>query len=210
MYNVSFIAIHYTMEDSLTYLVLLFILIGCIYLYFESDVDFDLKCIVSSHDGNKYCVRDRKRLGEASDLLARVTEKCRELTAYMKEHHGDKECVKRLVRGFKETIIKETLPTSKLTAYSENKGEKIAFCLNRKKGDNEQLIDEHTLTFVAIHELAHIMTISVGHKKEFWDNFQFLLENAKEAGIHNPVDYKSAPQEYCGMQITDNPYYDKN
>ena len=35
----------------------------------------------------------------------------------------------------------ETLPTSKFTAYSENKGEKIAFCLN-KKGDNENLIDE--------------------------------------------------------------------
>lgn len=198
------------MEDSLTYLVLTLVLVGCIYLYLEKDMDFELKCVVSSHDGNKYCVRERKRLHEASDLLARVTDQCRELTEYMHKHHGEKESVKRLYNGFKDTVIKETLPTSKLTAYSENKGEKIAFCLNRKKNNNNVLIDEHTLTFVAIHELAHIMTKSIGHKQEFWDNFYFLLKNAKEAGIHDPTDYRNQPQEYCGMQITDNPYYDKN
>jgi hypothetical protein len=102
----------------------------------------------------------------------------------------------------------ETLPTSSYTAYSENKGEKVAFCLNKKKEDNDSLIDENTLTFVAIHELAHIMTKSIGHKSEFWSNFKYLLDNAKEANIHNPVDYKKKPQEYCGMKIHDNPYYD--
>tara|TARA_B110000503_G_C6896923_1_gene309113 strand:+ start:341 stop:460 length:120 start_codon:yes stop_codon:yes gene_type:complete len=34
------------------------------------------------------------------------------------------------------------------------------------------------------------------------------VEQAKEAGIHNPVDYKKEPREYCGMKINDNPYYD--
>jgi predicted metal-dependent hydrolase len=102
----------------------------------------------------------------------------------------------------------ETLPTSKFTAYSENKGEKIAFCLNKEKQENEVLIDESTLTFVAIHELSHVMTKSIGHKSDFWENFKFLLEQAKEANIHNPVDYKAAPREYCGMKIHDNPYYD--
>ena len=104
--------------------------------------------------------------------------------------------------------IMETLPTSSYTAYSENKGEKIAFCLNKQKQDNDTLIDENTLMFVAIHELAHIMTKSIGHKSDFWTNFKFLLENAKKADIHNPVDYKKSPQEYCGMKIHDNPYYD--
>ena len=33
--------------------------------------------------------------------------------------------------------------------------------------------------FVAIHELAHIMTESVGHEPEFWDNMGFLLEKSK-------------------------------
>ena len=44
--------------------------------------------------------------------------------------------------------------------------------------------------FVAIHEIAHIMTLSVGHTEEFWNNFKFLLENAVELNIYTPVDYK--------------------
>jgi hypothetical protein len=52
------------------------------------------------------------------------------------------------------------------------------------------------------------MTKSVGHKNEFWQNFKFLLENAKAANIYQPVDYKKKPKGYCGMTITDNPYYD--
>jgi hypothetical protein len=102
----------------------------------------------------------------------------------------------------------ETLPTSEMTAYSENKGEKLAFCLNKTKNDNTQLIDLNTLTFVAFHELSHIMTKSIGHKQDFWNNFKFLLENAKSAGIYQPVDYKKNPEAYCGMDLTDNPYYD--
>lgn len=77
-----------------------------------------------------------------------------------------------------------------MTAYSENKGEKLAFCLNKKKEDDNNLIDINTLTFVAIHELSHIMTVSIGHKQEFWQNFKFLLENAKTANIYEPIDYK--------------------
>ena len=127
---------------------------------------------------------------------------------YVHNKYPDLDNVGRLVSGFNPKRVMETLPTSSYTAYSENKGEKIAFCLNKKKGDNENLIDESTLTFVAIHELSHVMTKSVGHKSEFWQNFKFLLENAKEAGIHQPIDYKETPQEYCGMKIHDNPYYD--
>jgi hypothetical protein len=81
--------------------------------------------------------------------------------------------------------------------------------LNKNKKENEgKLIDINTLTFVAIHELAHIMTKSEGHKQIFWQNFKFLLEEAKEAKIYKPVDYKNNPQPYCGMNITDNPLYD--
>ena len=167
-----------------------------------------ITCIVSTVDGNKYCVRERSQVQNAVDLLATVTKKCKQLVAYMNDKYPDEERVKRLVDGFNPKKIMETLPTSQFTAYSENKGEKIAFCLNKKKGENENLIDEKTLTFVAIHELSHVMTLSIGHKAEFWENFKFLLENAKEAGIHQPVDYKSQPASYCGMDIHDNPYYD--
>jgi predicted metal-dependent hydrolase len=177
-------------------------------VYIDNADSFQLKCIVSTVDGNKYCVREREKVKQAADLLAKMTEKCKQLVAFVGKKYPEQENVKRLVDGFNPKKIMETLPTSSYTAYSENKGEKLAFCLNKKKEDNNQLIDESTLLFVAIHELSHIMTKSIGHKTEFWANFKFLLENAKEAGIHTPVDYKKSPQEYCGMKIHDNPYYD--
>ena len=189
------------------YILIVFIIIICVKMYLDSDAH-NLVCTISSVDGEKYCVRERKKLKEATNLLATVTNKMKKLVQYMGEKYPDRENVKRLVKRFKPSKVSETLPTSELTAYSENKGEKVAFCLNRKKKENSRMIDLDTLTFVAIHELSHVMTKSIGHKAEFWQNFKFLLENAKEAKIHQPVDYKSKPTEYCGMTITDNPYYD--
>jgi len=198
-----------TTWDVLAALFFMAIIAFCIYVYFE-DKDFNLKCIVSGVDGNKYCVRERTKIQDAADLLAKTTDKLQVLVDYMVAHYPDQDNVKMLARNFNPAKIMETLPTSAYTAYSENKGEKIAFCLNVTKGDNNELIDEHTLMFVAIHELAHIMTTSIGHKSEFWDNFRFLLVNAKAAGIHEPVDYKKTPTEYCSMKLTDNPYFDRN
>jgi len=194
--------------DTLGYCLIGFVVLSCLFMYYRSSDEFQLKCIVSTVDGDKYCVRERDRIQEAADLLAEVTEKCKELVHYVDKKIPDDERVRRLVAGFNPQKVVETLPTSEYTAYSENKGEKLAFCLNREKKDNSHLIDINTLTFVAIHELSHIMTKSIGHKSEFWENFKFLLEQAKEAGIHNPVDYKKSPQEYCSMKISDNPYYD--
>jgi hypothetical protein len=195
-----------TSHSLFFYIFLAFILILCLKIYYDSDA-YNLKCIIASKDGNRYCVREREKLELAANLLATVTEKCKQMVIFMKNKFPDDERVKRLVEGFNPKKISETLPTSELTAYSENKGEKIAFCLNTKK-DGNKLIDINTLTFVALHELSHIMTKSIGHKQEFWENFKFLLTNAKEANIYQPVDYKKKPQEYCGMTINDNPYYD--
>jgi hypothetical protein len=195
-------------SDILGYFIVGVVIVVCVYVYIDNADSFQLKCIVSTVDGNKYCVREREKVKQAADLLAKMTEKCKELVAHVGKKYPKQENVKRLVAGFNPKKIMETLPTSSYTAYSENKGEKLAFCLNKKKEDNNKLIDESTLLFVAIHELSHIMTKSIGHKSEFWANFKFLLENAKEAGIHTPVDYKKTPQEYCGMKIHDNPYYD--
>ena len=193
--------------DILGYIVVAIVFTVCIYIYFQGS-DFQLKCIVSTVDGNKYCVREREKIQAAADLLATVTEKCKKLVKYTEQMNPGKENVKRLVQNFNPQKVMETLPTSNYTAYSENKGEKIAFCLNKIKGETDNMIDEHTLTFVAIHELAHTMTKSIGHKSEFWENFKFLLENAKSAGIHDPTDYKKSPEKYCGMTIHDNPYFD--
>ena len=139
--------------------------------------------------------------------MASVTEKLKQLVVLTKKEFPNRENVKRLVKNFNPTKVSETLPTSKYTAYSEDKGKKLAFCTTTtKKGDN--LIDENTLTFVGIHELGHVMSKTIGHNDEFWSNFKFLLNIAVKNKLYTPVNYKEKPKEYCGMKITDNPYYD--
>jgi hypothetical protein len=183
------------------------VIIVIVRMYMKSDMA-NLKCVISGIDGNKYCVRDRTKLKEAANLLATVSTKCRTMVDYMAEKHPDDPRSILLSKNFNPSRFVETLPTSELKAYSENKGEKVAFCLNKKNDNNNELIDLSTLTFVALHELSHLMTESIGHNQDFWENFKFLLENAKKAGIYEPVDYKKNPREYCSMKITDNPYYD--
>jgi hypothetical protein len=187
-----------------------FLLIGCIVFvlamfYLNSDT-FNLKCIVAHKDGHKYCVRDSDRLQESAELLAEATHRMKEVVRTMHEKYPHDDRVKRLVSNFNPRRIVETLPTSEYTAYSEGKGAKLAFCLRKHKYEM-QLIDINTLTFVALHELAHLMTKSVGHKKEFWDSFTFMLEHASEEGLYEAVDYSKNPSEYCGLTIDSNPMY---
>jgi len=188
------------------YALILLLLYICMKIYQESDV-FNLKCIISGVDGKKYCVRERNKLELAADRLAVVNVSMNKLVEHCYKTYPDRENVKRLKKGYNPQKIMETLPTSEFTAYSQNKGEKMAFCLNKEK-NGDQLIDPNTLMFVAIHELSHIATKSIGHKDEFWSNFKFLLGEAAKINIYVQTDYKKKPARYCGMNITDNPYYD--
>ena len=188
-------------------LLIIFIFIVAIKIYIDSD-SFNLRCIISDVNGNKYCVRDRSKLELAANRLANINNKMNELVSHVGKKYPDQENVKRLVAGYNPRKIYETLPTSEYTAYSENKGEKLAFCLDTEKDSKGRLIDINTLMYVALHELSHIATKSIGHTTEFWDNFKFLISEAKIIGIYNPVDYKKEPARYCGINISDNPYYD--
>ena len=207
--------------SPLGYIIAIIIVFLMVKMYRESK-NFNLRCVISDIDGRKYCVRERHKLGMAADLLAKANRGMKELVAHVGEQYSTRENVKRLVERFNPDAISETLPTSEYTAYSENKGERIAFCLDETKTNDtginkntkkpeeyrSRLIDLNTLMFVAIHELAHVASESVGHTDEFWSNFKFLLHEAEGLNIYKPIDYKNEPQEYCGMTITDNPYFD--
>ena len=188
-------------------ILIIFIIIIAIKLYLNSD-SFNLRCIISDINGNKYCVRDRNKLEMAADRLALVNNNLNKLVNHLAKKYPNKENVKRLINGYNPKKIYETLPTSEFTAYSENKGEKLAFCLDTEKNSKGRLIDLNTLMYVALHEVSHIATKSIGHNDEFWQNFKFMISEAKEINIYNPVDYKKQPARYCGMNISDNPYYD--
>lgn len=193
--------------DIFSIVFIIFILIISYHIFSNSDF-FQLKCIISSVDSQTYCVRERNKLNLAADKLARVNENMKAVVNYCIEKYPEDERCIRLKNKFNPKKISETLPTSEYTAYSLNKGEKIAFCLNTKKNGEGKLIDLNTLTFVALHELAHICSKSIGHTQEFWENFKFLLIQAEKINIYKPIDYKNNPQQYCDMHIQDNPYFD--
>ena len=79
---------------------------------------------------------------------------------------------------------------------------------SKDKKDLNQLIEPNTLMFVAIHEMSHLASKTIGHNDEFWTNFKFLLTEAVSIQIYTPIDYKKDNKEYCGMQIKDNPFFD--
>ena len=192
--------------DIIGYALIILILIVTFKMYFESE-SFNLRCIISDVDGKKYCVRESKNKKKTANLLAKITNKLSKLVDITYKKHPSDENAKRLKKKYRANVVSETLPTSKFTAYSENKGEKLAFCTTKKKNGTE-IIDENTLTFVGIHELSHIMSKSIGHNDEFWGNFKFLLKIAVDEKIYKPVDYGKKSIEYCSMKITDNPYFD--
>lgn len=191
--------------DLTTLLVTTLLAMAILYRWAQGD-ERSLVCIISSVDGEKYCVRDRTKLDAAADLLAQTSQHIDTVVAYCAESSSDDERVQRLLSRYNSGAIRETLPTSEHVAYSENKGEKMAFCVSTRR-NGERLIDQNTLTFVALHELAHVMSKSVGHTQEFWTNFKFLVTKAVECGVYSPVNYKENPAQYCGMELNHNPYY---
>jgi len=166
--------------------------------------------VKSSVDGNTYQVRDMPDKQEAADLLARVRQRMQKLYNYLIATYPEKLQVKQLRQNFRPdpSRISESTPDAEHTSYSVNKGESVHLCLRQRQGNNESLVKENVMTFVALHEMSHMITPTVGHGPDFWNNFGWLLKIAEEQGIYKYEDFAAHPVSYCGVKITDSPKYD--
>ena len=190
------------MKNFISIIIASIILIS-IFLIYESKYS-ELIYVKSSIDGEEYLCRNREDKEKAANILATIKQRLTAIVRYMEENHSDDPSAKRLVQKFKPKQISESIFGTKYTSYSVNKGEKIVFCI-RSKNNEENLIDINTLMFVAIHELAHIMTKSIGHTSEFWGNMKRLLKAGIRQKLYVRQDFKSNPVPYCGTTITDSP-----
>ena len=198
------------MEDFVSFFLVL-ITITIFYIYLETKA-LNVTYVVSTIDNHKYLVRNEPDKLQAANLLANMKERLSRLVEYTKEYKAKekdetrKTDIDRLVKNWRPNNISESSPNNKFTSYSINKGEKIVFCI-RARDSTKKLVDINTMMFVAIHELGHLMTESIGHTPEFWDNMKYLLERALE--MPNPVyqkqNFSSNPVAYCGTQITSTP-----
>lgn len=163
----------------------------------------------STVDGREYVVRDLPDKQRAANLLAQVRQRLGTLMDNLTQSYPSKPQVQRLVQNFRADPDRflEATPDAEHTSYSVNKGEKIHLCLRQRDG-TEQLVNENVMMFVALHEMAHCITKSVGHEPEFWNNFGWLLREAESRNLYVPTDFKAQPVTYCGVQITDAPRYD--
>lgn len=109
----------------------------------------------------------------------------------------------RLVNNYNPDAISENTPDSAYTSYSENKGQRIVFCIRAKS--TNRMVDINTMMFVGIHELAHLMTQSIGHTPEFWENMRILLRIGIRLGVYDCKNYNIESKDYCGTKITDTP-----
>jgi WLM domain len=174
--------------------------------------NFPTVSVTSTVDGKQYKVRDMPDRQEAANLMARLRIRLTKLTDALEQKYPDKPQVKQLVRNFRSDPARfiEATPDSEHTSYSINKGEQIHMCLRQRAGPDESLVDENVMTFVALHELAHVCTESIGHGPDFWNNFGWLLKEAEALGLYKYTDFQAHPVSYCGVYITDSPRYDPN
>jgi hypothetical protein len=172
--------------------------------------EFPLVDVKSTVDNRAYKVRDMPDKQKAADLLASVRMKMEKLYMIVKEKFPNKAQVRQWITNFQPSPERfmEATPDAEHTSYSVNKGEKIHLCLRQRQGQNETLMEENVMVFVALHEMAHVVTPSLGHDPEFWNNFGWLLKQAEANGIYHYQDFKAQPVSYCGMHITDAPAYD--
>ena len=177
---------------------------------FGNSGNYPVVDVKSRVDGRTYKVRDLPDKEDAADLLAKLRMRLEKMMDFLIASYPTKPQVQRLKTNFKPdpNRIFESTPGGEHTSYSVNKGESVYFCLRQR--ENDTLVNENIMMFVALHEMSHMITQDIGHTPEFWNNFGWLLKEAESQKLYVPEDFKSHPTMYCGVKITDAPRYDPN
>ena len=192
------------MKETILIIIFFTILISFILIH-STEVSFQ-----ESFNGEQFLVRNLDDKNDAADMLSNMKGKLKKLVDYtLEKSKGDdergnfiKEYVNTIKNKFDYIIFRESTDNSKFTSYSINKGEEIVFCL-RSKEDNK-LHDVNELMYVAIHEIAHVGCPEIGHTPLFRRINKELLKYAIECDVYQYKDYNSNPEDYCGIELTNN------
>jgi len=207
------------------------VLILLVYKYLETKT-YDVIFVKSKTSGKEYLVRNLPDRQAAADLLGNMNLRFDKIVTFLKKEDlfgvwtkyvkKDESLVEdklnegmraefklfesdihRLIKNYDSDALSENTPDSAYTSYSENKGQKVVFCMRSKPGD--VLMDLNTMMFVGIHELAHLMSKSIGHGQEFWANFRILLRISIGIDQYKCQNFDVESKDYCGTKISDTP-----
>ena len=162
-----------------------------------------LEYVRSTIDNELYKVQSKDDKQAAADTLAILRIKLRKMSDHLLRNFPSSNCAKNLKNNYNDfKYLSENNDTRYHTSYTVNKGEEMVLCIRQT---NNSLVPMNDITFVALHEMAHICTSSRDHTPEFWTNFSFLLQEAVKLQLWEYIDYDKRPVDYCGIMITDTP-----
>ena len=187
-------------EQFITIFTTAFILL-ILYMVYENWTNEIIR--VEGPDNQEYLVRNLPDKEDATSLIAEIRGRLIKFIEFLSIKYPDDLSTKRLVQHFDPEQIMEKPNNMSGTSVTINK-KKIIMCL---RDTNDKLEEVNRTMFVALHEVSHIANTTVGHGREFWDQFKEILERAVECGIYKAVDYSKSPEPYCGIEITSSPIF---
>lgn len=186
-----------------------------LYLIFSENNKYTTVC--NEIDGRCYkVVEDFHSIDEASETLAKLNIFAVKVMKHLRRKYlwnnhpngAARDIVAFLLSNYNPDRILENAPKNDVnTSYVDGKGQEFGMCLREKVTGQNNLHSMHDLQFVALHEMAHMGNRTFGHEDDFWEVFKFILREAKEAGLHEPVDYAKYPMNYCSLVVRENPYF---
>ena len=192
--------------------VLLIIIINYTYVYDDTD------WFTSTISNQKYRVRNGPESIKQikCDLLANLNNKLNFIIISLSKEPNKSDSVNRLLNNWSRGIvIKEIGSMEPEAAYVINK-QYLSICLknfcNSENCQKYTLDNINLLTYVGIHEMAHIMSEEIGHGDEFKTNFKYLLDYSKNLKLYDPLlkeefpvfielNKLKTPDSYCGVSI---------
>lgn len=216
------------MPDSRTLLLAVVILI-CVLLLSRRIINGEkfsierTEWVVSSVDGLRYRVHeDHFSPSSAADVLATLNARVTEILRWLRRRYlrgeagahrpARRAVAARLLDRYNPDNLAENSPRDPGgdTSYTIDKGDVIALCLRARTRGVSPIHDLDTLTFVTLHEMAHIAIEDIDHPPRFWSAFRFLLEAAEASKVYKSQDFAARPERYCGIYIDYNPRWDPN
>jgi len=150
---------------------------------------------------NKIYYTQKSNAVMAAEKLVKIDIFLEKLNKHLLEDHKDHKMIQKKLKN--NVTIKELPKNSKHIGYIINKNT-LHICLRNKNG---QFINKYNkIYFVVMHELAHMITKSVGHTDEYWNNYKLIIKTAIKHNLYKYKDYYNNPVKYCGIDINSSPY----
>jgi len=190
-------------SDLSSKIVLVIIFVVALYVYYHIWT-FDATYMRSPLDNTEYLVQNLDQKEGATYLLSLMHMKINTLRNHFLSVHDPsytpyQKYIDQFCKRIKGIVLYENAPDGKYTSFTVNKGDEMGLCLRSRK--TGELHDQNLITYVVLHELAHVACPEQNHTDLFKEIFIFMIRTAEKLGIYEVKDYQLNPQEYCGMTL---------